>query len=924
MNKEISVWSALETPIAEAIREHIGDRHYYFVFPNQIAADSWAQAIFQDPEIEALETGRFLSWDKFLAMTREQAGTVRLRPADTYTRYLWACKTLEENAENPFLHMLVKPGMTPPSRYPAWLASIASHLQRIEKLVRSTFPAGSHNAEISDFLVLSERYRLFLEDNDLFEESHLPLRIPAERNFIFFGAALYPDLLFYRRELEKSGHVEFHDLMASPSDGSRKLFRFEDFRTEARWVCANIRSLLDAGKSAVDIAVSVPALQPDMKAYLSSFACEYDISLIFRAGEKLSSTPFGILLSLIAAAIDDSLSLESVEALARQTMFAWKQAELFTRLMEFCRNFSIPRKSAGKRLMVQIWSRTFDDAQLDGKEELREFHALLQKKLYAIATASSFQSLREALFDFRMTFIEDSSISEKSEKLLARIFDELVSLERTALSLKSTNIGGNPFQLFRTFLDTIQYVHDTSEQSISVYPYYAGILNAAPIHFVLEASQDSVATMKNYSHLPESLQMLLPEDPNFENYCIRSLGCVNALYCFADLGLEGFCVPHPWFSAEKLQTVHIGEDESLNALSFLVREKAAWQNNQPDSLQPLTANQIHAAIGIFTLEQNAAFLPPVFAISAKIENRSAITADNVGEYIAAVRQGEAIKISPKALGHYTTCPFSWFMAHVVRLDNQMPSESLMIGSILHESIRKIITAICSPYASLQKKDVAQHKELVISILHQEIDKQARKSGHGAKPLLEANFKKMVSRLLKYLEFEAELQEEGWDIGEFEKALEKDLGNVHILFNGRADRLMYKTGASDSTCLLIDYKKNKIPTKRQLTLDAKGQLEELQIPGYIFLLQEAGFHIESAFYYSIENVKKQVVLGTETKAVAADAASYSRELDALHSMLEKASESILGGIILKTSPFTKACRDCTYGPICRANYLSEQQ
>lgn len=924
MNIEIPDQDVLDSKLAVAILKRINDRQYYFVFPSQIAADSWAQAIFRHPEVDALEPGRFLSWDRFLAIIREKPHNEAMRPADHYTRYLWACSTIKENAEKHFLRALVKLGFDPPRRYSSWLASIASRLGLLEDIFRRGNISESHNAEIQDFITLAEKYRIFLERNNLFEESNLPLCFPQKNRFILFGASTYKDIYWYRGVLEKSGCVEYFNEILTEPGRNRKLYRFENFRTEARWVFANIRSMLDNGKNLGDFAISVPALTPDMKAYLSAFAHEYDVSITFRFGEKLSSSPFGLLLNLIATAIDEALSRQSVEALARQTLFVWKQPKLINKLMEFSRIFSIPWKSAGKRYMNQVWKMTFRDAHFEEKELLYDFFLMLQKKLIAIDAAASFQSLREALFDFRVTFLDDSELSEHSEKLLARIFEELVSLEHAAQLLKGANLQGNPFERFLDFLETVQYAADSRDVAVSVYPYVSGSLNAAPVHFVLDASQDAIDSAQKFPSLPESIKKMLPNDTSYESFMLQSFDCVNAIYCFANTALSGFCVPHPWFSAEHFQTVFVNEDSMLNALSFLSREKKAWIENQPENLQPLTMRQHNAALGIFNSEQGDQLLPPPLFYQLETEPKQTIAKDNVKDCITPALHGTSIKINPAALGDYSACPFRWFLSYVARLQNQIPSETLIVGSILHGCIKTIILKINSEQPFLRKEDVQKYSDLIISAIQQGIDYYTRKSGHGTRPFLEAHIRRMKSRLLTYLELEAELQEDGWTVGEFEKSFEKHFEKLSIIFNGRTDRLMFRQERSGTTCLLIDYKKKDIPQKKSLMLDEKtGQLMELQIPGYILLLTEAGFQVVSAFYYSIENARKQVVLGNENRAAAPNVQSYFRELEALRAMLEKTSEGIWSGKITTASPFTKTCSNCEYRPICRANYFSER-
>ena len=112
--------------VETALKEHIGDSSFFFVFPTDIAASCWADYALRFTEAVALE--RFTAWDRFKSeAVRAVHQDKKSIPA--VLRRLFALQLLETNAQEPFFSSLIpQTYAASASGFTDWLASLLPQL----------------------------------------------------------------------------------------------------------------------------------------------------------------------------------------------------------------------------------------------------------------------------------------------------------------------------------------------------------------------------------------------------------------------------------------------------------------------------------------------------------------------------------------------------------------------------------------------------------------------------------------------------------------------------------------------------------------------------------------------------------------------------------------------------------------------------
>jgi len=150
----------------------------------------------------------------------------------------------------------------------------------------------------------------------------------------------------------------------------------------------------------------------------------------------------------------------------------------------------------------------------------------------------------------------------------------------------------------------------------------------------------------------------------------------------------------------------------------------------------------------------------------------------------------------------------------------------------------------------------------------------------------------------------------------------------VMLTGKPDLVCERTTTNPQSekkrVLLIDYKKNTIPAKSQLTLSETGTLEKLQMPIYAMHLESRHHAIESAVYFSIEEkspTKKTCVAIGSGKKAAAQVEDLPKLKAAVEAACARTAEIIRTGTIYTPSAAEQetVCENCDLRPICRERY-----
>ena len=245
--------------------------------------------------VKAVETERFISWDRYIEICRTPPLADGKSRADIRLRLVWALTVMDQHQKKPFLNHILQPGVRPPRSRAEYLARLAPALHGINLKLPS-------DEEISkDCRALAKHYDAYLSDTGYFEGSFREFTIPEDRSFLIFFPELCPGFQDLEPTLKKSDRVYLSSLSSEgmESEPAGKLFRFATQWDELEAIFSTCRELLDLRLQPYDIALSCPTVTPEIREYLEFFSRRYDIPLAFRSGSPLSSSPFGRLLTSI-------------------------------------------------------------------------------------------------------------------------------------------------------------------------------------------------------------------------------------------------------------------------------------------------------------------------------------------------------------------------------------------------------------------------------------------------------------------------------------------------------------------------------------------------------------------------------------------------------------------------------------------------
>lgn len=907
--------------LLEALGGGMADRGRLFVFPSQAVADAWAAAALERLGLEVVESERFIGWDRF--KERCLSARRRERPADRLARTIWAAGVVARQAESPFLRRIA--GLTPKggqARTPVggqatafvpFLSSLPPSLNRITRVLDG--PAGrallARDEGLSDLAELKRDYAAFLAAHGLFEPGWEAVQAAAAEgeSYLIVAPELMEDFAEYRAGLEGLGpRVELLPLERAAA--APPLLRFDNAYEELRYAFLKVGELLDSGLHPEEIALTLPALEL-AAPYVERAAALAGVPCVVRSGEALSASPYGRLLAELSAAASGGFDFEPLRALLLDRFAAWKDEGAARGLLRFGieRHAYASYAEGGRR--VDIWEESFDRSGA-GEGALRGFYRRLKRSLLALGAARDFGALRSAIFAFRRDFLDESGWGEEETRRVEVAMDELSGLAKAEEELGAAGSLPSPLSLYLSFLSTSTYVPQRKGAAVSVYPYRVSALLPARRHLVLGASQDAIrVSYSALSFLREDQKeaLGLADREATEDFAAAYAGS-GATFSYSVEGWEGFAIPHPLFApgpAEPPDFASLREADPLRA------EAAAWRGEAelPGRLPSFQARAFESA-----LPSLRAGRPGFLELAASAEAREAALA-------RARRKDGLLRLSATHVEEYLACPFAWLLGRGLRLEEEPTGPSFfdarLAGEIAHAALRALLSSM-GELGPLSRERLPAYRRLVEPSIEAVLPGFEEREGPFLKPMFEA-YRPLLSDRLGRLA--AALSEEpGWESGELEAGFEKAYPERGFVLEGRMDRL----GRRPEPALpggyahaIVDYKKNRLPTKAELRVDGEGKLGDYQIAAYVVLAEEAGRPVELASYWSIEGASELRVLGPGGLKARED---YGAELEAFDRALGATAAGLEAGRFEAAGPNSPSCSGCPWKAICRLHYAAK--
>lgn len=923
----------------QIIRDAISKDNTYFVFPTHVAADSWSEKILDF--IPAVATERFLSWDVF------KGESVRSQQQDKQSvpsvmREIFAVYVIEENAKacknnTPLFTGLINPDYSGEAQsFAPWIASLLPSLASWKK----NFDRGTKSGQITadatdnDMLVLYDLYRDFLEKHSLFDPAwEQPPFEDRGNHYIIFYPEILNDFSEYRVLLENSPHIT---LVHLPENKPADCVVYENSRQELRETALFIRELVAKGYcSYKDICVSVPDLEV-WEPYIKREFELYCIPAVYKWSKSLKAYGAGKLFSQIQQCLITEFSFASIKDLLLNKNLPWKNPKLHDSLIQFGIENSCLCSYKDKGTTVDVWKQAFKTSG-GVSADVEQFYATLIAGLKRFATATTFEKVRNAYFQFRdeLMYIEESS--PETDLILGRCLSELGDLIDAEKSFPDVTVP-NPFAFFISTIEEKEYLAQNDTVGVSVVPYRLAAVASAGCHIVLDASQESVTLVyKQLGFLPQSKRLALGlENVNPSNLFLqlyKEHSVLPARFSVSEKSFAGFSIPHNSLHACSPETDKEGamDESSFSTQDFYRRENFVFkmQGNCPQDAFIPTETQLQG----FSYWKN----------HGKKEKEE--TTINLSPYAQLLRErlfakGDEsyLKISQSQLRAFFTCPRSWFFERILRLEEPDTEVLLMkntrMGIIFHsiihaflEPLKNTKTPIPSPEDTEYGSDLSSQNKAVLKTCVKTVLENSEVN-HIAKSLLLAQEAEIYETMERFfVSFTGEFKDH------VVVALEEKLscaavdgeGNpigTDARYEGILDCILC---SSEDDIVIVDFKTGRTPGTWDCLPDENGQLDDFQMALYTILFESVkGVEVDKACFFSINNCCSTEVFGfgnVPRHKEADDQPYFDAALTACGEYAKKFAdvlENLHEPVELDMS-YGK-CMDCGWKSICRTTYV----
>ncbi|MDE5615196.1 MAG: PD-(D/E)XK nuclease family protein [Treponemataceae bacterium] len=896
--------------LADHLRRKDGHAgHPLFVFPTDIAADSWSAWAARNPAesgVQAVALEDFTAWDAFKGAYL--AGNVREKTCiPALLRKLFVRDLLQQNVRGRFITSIIPADDAETAfAFTDWLAGILPSLRLWHEkyeaylashgLTAATDPDGENH----DYAALFARYDAFLTANGFFEPAWLtPEYLEQERTIVIFFPELLEDFCDYEEVLSGADNVVAVTLKEAAAFRPRA-YRFPDSRTELRRLLLRLRELHERGARWTDIAVSVPDLET-YRPYIRRECALYCIPVNIRSGEPLTKNCAGMIFSQIHDCYASRFSYDSVRALLQNEYVPWK-ADITEVRENLIREGNRLRTVCGYEdggAHIDSWIEAMRPIATDVRE--LAFYQSLKHEVTRLCEAATFGALHTAWLIFRQQFLDDRHFTTDANNILGRCLSELndiIDIETryaNRLGLRTAQ----PFAFFLNELNAKTYRPQEKLDGISVFPYRLAAAAHVACQFVIDASQKNLdVSYKKLGFLhAEKRKLLLGAEADkpantsaaFLRLYAKSAGD-DVYFSCAEETFAGFAIAHSALAVEKNDAPRA----ELDGTDFFVQERQrvrdrsgahALPHGNGASAEPRIARPPQAGTPGITALQRSSFVAWAERTQHFEERLPATAGDALTEKVRAKisdDRGTGIVVTQSDLRLFYPCPRKWVLGRVLGLREESLDTDLMqafdMGNVNHKVLELFMRARAGTCLPVTNADGVFDDEDAIRAELTELAGRAirdRSMHFRDSPLvlraLDAQRGLIADDILRFLRRLCIMPSRpapedtnphsgiggfgGFSILGAETDLYAQAADG-IALRGSIDCLLSDPETGDY--VILDYKNTAgaLPGAKALTEDEHGLLGDFQMPMYVTL---AGKPVEAAYFYAIKDDDKRCAI-----------------------------------------------------------------
>lgn len=905
------------------LSEHLRADDRTVVFPSEVAAAFWRRSYLRETGRPSIRADRIISWDAFKERYFGRRHT--FKPVNALMRTMFAVRFLEDHRRNPSLTTLVPPAYADDS--PRFLTNIRAVLPLLPELERRSSGAADF---AQDLRTVRAAYEGYLNDTDSFEPGWVAIgEIEVDSPHVILFPALLEDFEEFRRPIEASPHVRL--VRAPTATSGIRLRQFADSRREIGAILAQIESLLDAGTSPSQIAVTIPGVE-EIAETLEQESRRREVPLIVRSGAALADYPAGRLFAGIAACRRSRFSLDSVKEflLDRGIPFRNRRAhELLVRFGAETGCLANGRRDLWATAFRSKSNRLLSSVVAEERDGLSEEYRRFSRAVAAIADAPSFSEIKRLLYAFLRAFIATDEWDGTNERVFQRSIELLDELDDAAAG----HDVPQPFALFVRMLGESTYVPRADSGGINVYPYRVSAGIAPRHHFILNASRrTSDVQIDPFPFLSDPLREALGVQPTdateaFWNVYEQSGSEVHASYAeVSAVGPE--LAPGRFVAGERIehQPTHAPENTDRFRL-----ERAYWAGgiDSLDELYPVQRRGFErATVSAFAPAATDMTSEPLdgdglvaAAMAAQLQQSSAES--NAGTHprrTADAQKASRVGVTPSHLEAFVACPFSYFFSRVVALEEHSWTADIErpqdIGSFYHRVLEVFFAEIRQRGTTIHADQKDSAATRLRELIEQEAAGYARRSTALHPLALAARFDRITDDL-SCLVFRELDRLSGYRVYATEAWYDSDaVDGVHLY--GKIDRI--DVDPATGSAVVLDYKKGAFPAPADVTGRKRNgdrvEPSSYQIPFYLALAEASGLSVGEAGYESVERRTYKPVYATDGKRYFGDDEWPDVRARLFEAITQMISDIRRGDYRCRRED----CEGCAFRALCRRKFV----